>query len=104
MLMPFTQKVVEIIRAIPPGKVMTYGRIASCAGKSNGARQVSRFLHAMSAKHDLPWHRVINAQGRISLKPSNGYELQRALLESEGIEFSLSGRVDLQKYLWTPDR
>ena len=104
MLMPFTQKVIKIIKAIPPGKVMTYGRIAYYAGKTNGARQVSRFLHVLSAKHELPWHRVINAQGRISLKPSNGYELQKALLEDEGIVFSLNNTIDLEKYLWIPDQ
>ncbi len=80
---------------------MTYGRIAVLAGKTNGARQVSRILHSMSGKYDLPWHRVVNAQGKISLKPSYGYELQKALLEAEGIEFSLNGTIDLDLYLWT---
>lgn len=102
-MLPFTRKVIRIIKAIPPGKVLTYGRIAALAGKSNGARQVSRFLHSMSQKHDLPWHRVINASGRISLKPSNGYELQKALLESEGVQFSLQSTIDLSIYLWVPD-
>ena len=100
--MPFTKKAVKIIKSIPSGKVSTYGRIAALAGKPGGARQVSRLLHSMSAKHELPWHRVINAQGKISLKPSNAFELQRALLESEGVEFSLKGTVDLDIYLWKP--
>ncbi len=79
---------------------MTYGRIAAISGNPSGARQVSRLLHSMSQKHDLPWHRVINASGKISLKKSQGYELQKALLESEGIQFSLAESVDLKKYLW----
>lgn len=103
-MLPFTQKVINIIKAIPPGKVLTYGRIAALGGKPNGARQVSRFLHSMSAKHDLPWHRVINAKGEISLKKSRGYELQKALLESEGVTFSLTSRVDLKIYLWMPEQ
>lgn len=102
-MLPFTQKVICIIKAIPPGKVLTYGRIAALAGKPGGARQVSRFLHSMSRKYDLPWHRVINAKGEISLQRSRGYELQKALLESEGVEFSLNSRVDLKTYLWLPE-
>jgi methylated-DNA-protein-cysteine methyltransferase-like protein len=54
----------------------------------------------MSAKYDLPWHRVVNSKGKISLKPSNGYALQKALLESEGIKFSSSQTIDLSVYLW----
>ncbi|WP_022663989.1 MGMT family protein [Desulfospira joergensenii] len=102
MLDIFTQRALKVIKAIPEGRVLTYGRTAGLAGKPGGARQVSRLLHSMSRKHDLPWHRVINSQGRISLKPSHGYELQKALLEDEGVEFSLSGRVDLSVYLWEP--
>ena len=99
----FTQRVLTVIKAVPEGKVLTYGRAALLAGKPCGARQVSRLLHSMSEKHGLPWHRIINSQGRISLEPSRGYELQKALLENEGVGFSLSGRVDLSIYLWQPD-
>lgn len=102
MLLPFTEDVLRIIRDIPPGKVLTYGRVAALAGKPNGARQVSRLLHSMSEKYDLPWHRVINAGGKISLKPSYGFELQKALLESEGVCFSKQETVDLNIYLWSP--
>ncbi len=102
MMLPFTKDTLNIIKEIPTGKVLTYGRVAALAGKPNGARQVSRLLHSMSKKYDLPWHRVINAKGKISLEPSNGYELQKALLESEGIRFSKQETVDLKKYLWYP--
>jgi methylated-DNA-protein-cysteine methyltransferase-like protein len=81
MLTQFTQKALKIISHVPKGRVLTYGRAAVLSGKPNGARQISRLLHSMSKKHDLPWHRIVNAKGKISLKPSQGYELQKALLE-----------------------
>ncbi len=80
----FTQKVIDVILQIPRGKVTTYGRIAAMAGNARGARQVSRILHTMTRKHNLPWHRVINAQGKIAIQNPTGAEEQRALLESEG--------------------
>ena len=79
---------------------MTYGGTAAAAGNPNGARQVSRILHSMSRKHDLPWHRVINAQGKISLPPGGGYEIQETLLDQEGISLSNGGVIDLKKYGW----
>ena len=102
MLMPFTQRVLQVIKSIPQGKVIAYGRVAALAGNPRGARQVSRILHSMSGKHDLPWHRVVNARGKISLPPGRGYELQRALLESEGVCFSPAHTIDLKRCLWQP--
>nr|WP_320013781.1 MGMT family protein [uncultured Desulfobacter sp.] len=96
----FTQKVVEIIKSIPEGRVSTYGTIALMAGHSNGARQVTRIIHSMSRKHNLPWHRIINAKGLISLPKSRGYEEQKALLQGEGVHFDEKDRVDLIKFLW----
>lgn len=98
----FTRQVIDVIRAIPIGCVMSYGRVATLAGNPRGARQVSRILHSMSKKHELPWHRVINASGKISLPRGRGYELQKALLESEGVFPSPSGVIDLDTYLWMP--
>ena len=97
---PFTQKVIEIIKSIPKGKICTYGTIALMAGQPNGARQVTRILHSMSRKYDLPWYRIINAKGLISLPKSHGYEEQKALLQSEGVKFDDKDRIDLKKYLW----
>lgn len=94
----FTEKVMEIIKTIPEGKVMTYGQIAQEAGNPRGARQVSWILSSMSRKYKLPWHRVINAKGEISLKGSE----QAELLALEGVEMSLSGRIDLAEYRWEP--
>ena len=64
----FTELVIDIIKSIPEGKVTSYGRIAGMAGALSGARQVARILHSMSEKHGLPWHRVVGADGGISLK------------------------------------
>lgn len=100
----FTHRVREIIRQIPRGKVTTYGIIAAGAGSNNGARQVARILHSSSTKYDLPWHRVINKQGRISLAPGNGYELQRQLLQDEGVTFDQTDSIDLHHFLWLPRR
>lgn len=94
----FTKHVIQIIQKIPEGKVMTYGQIAAIAGNSRGARQVSWILHAMSKKYRLPWHRVINASGKISLQGSE----QRELLELEDVTFDSSGKIDLAVYRWNP--
>ena len=98
----FYQRVVDIIKNIPQRKVATYGQIARYAGNPQAARQVAYILHASSEKEDLPWHRVINSKGGISLKSRQGYELQKQLLEKEGVVFNRDDCVDLQEYLWLP--
>ena len=98
----FAKIVIEIIQNIPRGKVLTYGSVSSLAGIPRGARQVSRILHSCSIKYNLPWHRVINSKGEISLGKNGGYEIQRKLLISEGIKFE-NERLDLKEYLWEPD-
>jgi methylated-DNA-protein-cysteine methyltransferase-like protein len=102
MKSPFTAKVIEIIAAIPAGKVCTYGIIAAHANNKRGARQVARILHSSSAKHDLPWHRVVNRDGQISLKHGQGYEQQMKMLVAEGIFFDEHQKIDFSKYLWWP--
>lgn len=99
----FTQDVIKIIKNIPVGKVLTYGKIAKLAGNPRAARQVSWLLHSSSNKYNLPWHRVINSQGRIVLKSEDGKDFQKILLEKEGIKFVDENRVDLKKYLWEID-
>ena len=93
----FTDTVIAIIKNIPKGKVMTYGQIAANAGNPWGSRQVSRILHSMSNTHELPWHRVINSKGEISLK-GEGRMIQEEMLKSEGIEFT-NNKIDLNIYL-----
>lgn len=93
----FTEEVIAFIKNIPKGKVATYGSVAKICGKPTGARQVSRILHTQTKKHKLPWHRIINSQGKISLTGDH-YQIQKGLLESEGVQFSQSDVVDLKKY------
>ncbi|WP_087973799.1 MGMT family protein [Oceanobacillus rekensis] len=95
---PFTEIVIQIIQKIPAGKVMTYGQISKLAGNPRAARQVARILHSMSRKHDLPWHRVINAKGQIAMKDNETRLEQKLRLEDEGIKVSGSGRIDLEIY------
>ena len=71
---------------------MSYGEIAKRAGKPRGAREVSRILHSCSKKYKLPWHRVINSQGKISLTGEGG-ELQKEILKHEGIKFNRYGKI-----------
>lgn len=100
----FHQNVIRTIKRIPRGKVATYGQIAMLAGDPRGARQVARALHSSSDKENLPWHRVINSQGRISLPIGSGLEIQRALLEAEGVVFKRDDSIDLERFLWSPRR
>jgi methylated-DNA-protein-cysteine methyltransferase-like protein len=102
MAKTFEDRIKEVIKSIPRGKVATYGQIAAFAGNPRGARQVVRILHACSKSEKLPWHRVINSQGKISLKPGYGYETQRRLLEKEGIKFNLYHTIDMNKFQWSP--
>lgn len=98
----FHQRVKYIIKRIPKGKVATYGQIAALAGNHRAARQVAWILHSSSEKERLPWHRVVNSHGGISLKPSHGYEVQKVLLRKESIEFDENDRIDFNDYLWNP--
>jgi len=98
---PFQKQVIRIIKKIPKGKVATYGQIAAMAGNPRAARQVVRALHTSSEKENLPWYRVINGKGRISLKPGYGYEIQKGSLEQEGIVFNERDTIDLDRFLWS---
>ncbi len=98
----FFQRIKDIIKNIPEGKVATYGQIAAYAGDPRGARQVVWVLRSSSQKDNLPWHRVINRKGRISLRPGQGYEDQKALLEEEGVTFDSTDTIDFDQYLWHP--
>ncbi|QDK47031.1 DNA methyltransferase [Bdellovibrio sp. ZAP7] len=101
-LSPFSKKVIETILKIPKGKVATYKQIAELAGKPQGARGVSWILHSCSTTYKLPWHRVLNSQGRISFEvESRNYREQKKKLEKEGVEFSADGKLDLLKFQWS---
>lgn len=88
------------LASVPAGKVTTYGHLAAQAGKPTGARWAAFMLKHLPEGSSLPWHRVINAQGRISFpQDSEQYELQKGLLLEEGIEFSAAGKINLKHYL-----
>lgn len=88
----------DAVRSIPRGKVATYGQVAAMAGIPGHARLVGYALHTLEEETDVPWHRVINARGRISLHAQFGGLLQRELLEAEGVVFGPDGAVSFKKY------
>jgi methylated-DNA-protein-cysteine methyltransferase related protein len=91
----------SVVRRIPRGRVATYGQIAELAGLDGHARQVGYALHNLPSRSNVPWHRVINAKGEISPRSAgDSHELQRLLLEAEGVELDLAGRVDLARFRW----
>ncbi len=95
------ERIYNLVRQIPAGKVATYGQIAVLVG--TGARQVGYAMAALP-HDDVPWQRVINSQGKVSpRKGGNGEQIQRALLEAEGIRFSPGGRVSFSSVIWEPD-
>lgn len=98
------QLIYATVRRIPKGRVATYGQIAELTGLPRQARLVGYALNVLPARSGVPWHRVINAQGRISLRGDGaGHDVkQRRLLEREGVHFNLQGAVDLTKFRWRP--
>ena len=106
--MDFNLKVWELVRQIPPGKVATYGQIAELipppgemearSYRAFGARWVGGAMAA--CPDDVPWQRVINSKGEISLRRGGGGERQRELLEAEGVVFNERGRIDLKRFRW----
>lgn len=96
------RRLLAVIKLVPEGSVATYGQIAKLAGLEGHARQVVWVLHSSSRKYKLPWHRIINSQGRIGLPNEYAQLRQRNLLLKEGIEFDLYGKIDLKKFGWKP--
>lgn len=99
-------RIYAAVRRIPPGRVATYGQIAVVAGLPRQPRLVGYAMHALPNGTGVPWHRVINAQGRVSPRSDRGAGSvrQRLLLESEGVRFDAAGRVSLARYGWKPRR
>ena len=96
-------RIYQVVRRIPRGRVATYGQVADLAGLKGHARQVGYALHALPDTEPVPWQRVINARGEISLRGANDNDrLQRLMLKEEGIRFDRSGRIDLERYRWRP--
>lgn len=100
----FTENVIHKILEVPIGKVATYGQIARLVGNPKAARQVSRILHSVSNKYQLPWHRIVNVKGEIVISDVNK---QKSLLEKEGIVINSHMCINLDTYQWVnedPDR
>jgi methylated-DNA-protein-cysteine methyltransferase-like protein len=91
----------QVVAAVPSGKVITYGEVAKKAGLAGAARRVGAALRGLPPDTRIPWHRVVNAQGRISFRAgSESYNTQRERLENEGVLFKMNGVIDLRRYGW----
>jgi methylated-DNA-protein-cysteine methyltransferase-like protein len=99
---PRYEAIYALVRQIPVGKVATYGQIAELLGLPGQARQVGYALFQVAPDADVPWQRVVNAKGMISRSPlrQGGDDLQRILLEREGVMFNAQDRIDLKQYQW----
>ena len=101
---PFTRSVYELVSAIPSGSVTSYGMVAAFLGRPHAPRAVGGALSALPEDLDVPWWRVISSSGRISTSPiHHTAQVQRALLEDEGVRFTETGRIDWDRYEWNPD-
>ena len=97
----YNQRIWQVVAEIPLGKVATYGQVAHRAGLARAARRVGYALRGLPGNTRIPWHRVVNAQGRISLpEGSDSHAIQRDRLAAEGVLISTSGRIDLRQYGW----
>jgi methylated-DNA-protein-cysteine methyltransferase-like protein len=99
----YRERVYELVRQIPPGRVMTYGQIAAILGEGYTARTIGYVMHAANSEL-VPWQRVINSQGKCSTgKILLPYNIQQKILEEEGVRFNDKGRCKLDKYRWYPE-
>ncbi|MFT5063407.1 MAG: methylated-DNA-protein-cysteine methyltransferase-like protein [Gammaproteobacteria bacterium] len=102
---PSYQVIYAVVQRIPFGRVATYGQVADLAGLPRAARQVGYALNALRGKDEsagLPWHRVVNSQGKVSVRAEAGTEeYQQDLLMAEGVEFDHIGRLSLSEYRWS---
>jgi methylated-DNA-protein-cysteine methyltransferase-like protein len=97
------QRIWQVIMMIPAGRVATYGDVANQAGLPGAARRVGYALRQLPEGTAIPWHRVINAQGHLSLPATTtAGRLQRERLEAEGVQFLPNRRVSLKKFRWQP--
>jgi len=97
-------RIYAVVRRVPRGRVATYGQIAQLAGVAGQARLVGYAMFALPRTTTVPWHRVINAQGRISVRGDGGGAAirQRILLEREGVTFDARDRVSIETFGWKP--
>jgi len=98
---PNYERIYAAVRRVPRGVVATYGQIAELAGIPRQARRIGYALSALPPDSNVPWHRVINSRGEISLRTAGGSEnLQKRLLKQEGVRFDRDGRIPLDQFRW----
>ncbi len=101
---PFTRSVYAVVSAIPAGSVTSYGMVAAIAGRPRAPRAVGGALSGLPEELDVPWWRVISSSGKISTSSiHHTAQIQRALLEDEGVRFTEGGRIDWDRYEWNPN-
>ena len=99
----YRERVYEIVRTIPSGRVMTYGQLAGILGEGYTPRTIGYVMHGAETE-SVPWQRVINSQGACSTgRMTMPLNLQQSMLESEGVQFNEKGKCDLAQYLWYPE-
>ena len=96
---PLFARIYEVARQVPPGRVASYGQITEIVGAGCDARMVGYAMAGAPEGGDIPWQRIVNRQGKISL-PGKGGEIQRMRLEAEGIIFDARGRIDMERFGW----
>jgi methylated-DNA-protein-cysteine methyltransferase related protein len=102
---PLYESIYGLVRQIPEGQVATYGQIAELLGLYRRARMIGYALFRVAPESDVPWQRVVNAKGMVSRSPlrQGSDELQRILLEQEGVVFDAQDCIDLKRFRWTPN-
>ena len=98
---PFAKRVYRQVRQVPPGRIVSYGGVAALLGVPRAARGVGQALNTLPEGSDVPWWRVVNRNGEISIPDARRF-VQRALLEAEGVRFGRGGRIDWKEYGWRP--
>ena len=98
---PRQQRILDVVLSVPAGRVATYGQIAELAGLPGRARMVGRVMRELPSGSAVPWHRILGAGGHLRIPQEGYFELQRGLLEAEGVEFR-GRRVDLERFGWRP--
>ncbi|HTD51773.1 MAG TPA: MGMT family protein [Thermoanaerobaculia bacterium] len=103
-LSPRYERIYAVVSRIPRGRVATYGQVARLAGLAGQARLVGYALSALETGSGVPWHRVVNAAGQISLRQDGGPagRVQRVLLQRERVRFDARDRISLERFRWRP--
>lgn len=101
----FQEAILRVVRSVPSGQVVSYGQVAAYVGTPRAARQVGWAMRSLEGTPDFPWWRVLNNAGRITIKGNqlNSAQLQKELLEAEGVEINRNFELDIEKYRYRAD-